>query len=226
MDAETGAMWWSDEAGRLFGAGAGAPEGQPRLPHVLQHIHPDDRPAFQAAVARAVAHPGEVHRVQSRVVWPDGAVRWLEARGQGWVDGHGRLRGLRGSLVDVTELKRVEEGLRRNLDEQRVIAAVAEAAARGGRRGVAPRAHDGAPARRFFPDHCGFLLLDAERGLLRHARSFHSRRSPDELAPIPLGQGIVGTVAASGVARRVDDASREPGPSFSIPRCGRRSASR
>jgi PAS domain-containing protein len=63
------------------------------------------------------------------VVHPDGTVRWIEARGQAWVGEHGRLRGLRGSVLDVTELKRVEEGLRRALDEQRVIAAVAEAAA-------------------------------------------------------------------------------------------------
>jgi len=209
MDTETGAMWWSAEASRLFGEGGGTPEGQPRLSHVVQHIHPDDRSAFQAAVARAVAHPGEVNRVQSRVVWPDGAVRWLEARGQGWVDAHGRLRGLRGSLVDVTDLKRVEEGLRRNLEEQRVIAAAAEAAAEAGdEESLLARATE-ILRDSFFPDQCGFLLLDAERGLLHHARSFHSRRSADELTPVPLGHGIAGKVAASGVARRVDDTSRE-----------------
>jgi two-component system, LuxR family, sensor kinase FixL len=208
MDAETGAMWWSAEAGRLFGAGRGLPEGQPRLPHVLQHIHPEDRPAFQAAVARAVARPGEVHRLQSRVVWPDGAVRWLEARGQGWLDGDGRLRGLRGLLVDVTDLKRVEEDLRRNLAEQRVIAGVAEAAAAADEDTLLARTTE-ILRDSFFPDQCGFLLLDAERGLLHTSRSFHSSRPADELRPVPLGQGIIGKVAASGVARRVDDASRE-----------------
>jgi PAS domain S-box-containing protein len=114
MDADTGAMWWSDEARRLFGLGAVGSGAQPRLPHVLQHLHPEDRPAFQAAVARAVAQPGEIHRVESRVLWPDGTVRWVEARGQGWRDGHGRLQGLRGTVADVTERKRVEEDLRRS----------------------------------------------------------------------------------------------------------------
>ena len=37
----------------------------------------------------------------------------------------------------------------------------------------------------FFPDNCGFILLDADQGRLHHARSFHSHRSPDELAPQP-----------------------------------------
>jgi two-component system sensor kinase FixL len=209
MDADSGAMWWSREASRLFGAGRGALDGQPRLPHVLQHIHPDDRPGFQAAVARAVAHPGEVHRVQSRVVWPDGTVRWLEARGQGWVDGRGRLRGLRGSLVDVTDLKRVEEDLRRNLAEQRVIAGVAEAALGADEESLLSRTTD-LLHEALFPDNCGFLLVDAEKGLVHHSRSFRSRLASQEFPPIPLGTGIVGSVAASGVGRRVDDTTRDP----------------
>ena len=114
MDAETGSMWWSDEARRLFGLEEGPTGARPRLPHVLQHLHPDDRADFQAAVARAVARPGEVHRVESRVLWPDGTVKWVEARGQGWRDSSGRLRGLRGTLADVTERKRVEQDLRRS----------------------------------------------------------------------------------------------------------------
>ena len=210
MDAETGAMWWSEQAGRLFGAPGGGTGGHARLPHVLQYILPEDRPAFQAAVAQAVARPGEVHRVQSRVAWTDGSVRWLEARGQAWLDERGRLRGLRGSLVDVTDLKRVEEDLRRGLEEQRVIAGVAEAAASAAdEETLLARATDllrGA----FFPDNCGFILLDPGQGVLRHARSFHSHRSSDELTPIEVGTGIVGSVAHSGVARRLEDVSSEP----------------
>jgi PAS domain S-box-containing protein len=209
MDAETGTLWWSDEAGRLLGGPAGAPTGKPRMAHVVQLLHPDDRPAFQAAVAEAVAHPAESNRVQARILRPDGSVRWVEARGQGWTDEGGRLRGLRGSLVDVTELKRVEEDLRRSLAEQRVIAGVAEAAATADEEVLLARTtellHEW-----IFPDNCGFLLLDPERGLIHHAPSFRSRRPPHELAPIPLGTGIVGSVAASGIARRVDDVSREP----------------
>jgi PAS domain S-box-containing protein len=209
MDAETGAMWWSDEAGRLLAVPAGLRDKHARLAHVLQYIHPDDRPGFQAAVAQAVARPGEAHRVQSRVVRPDGVVRWLEARGQAWVDDGGQLRGLRGSLVDVTDLKRVEEDLRRNLAEQRAIAGVAEAAVGSDEEALLARTtellHEA-----LFPDSCGFLFLDPDKGLIHHAGSFRSRRPPDELAPIPLGVGIVGSVAASGMARRVDDTSRDP----------------
>jgi PAS domain S-box-containing protein len=207
VDAETGAVWWSEEAGRLFGGTAAG--SRVRLLHVVESIHPDDRPGFQAAVARAADLPDEAHRVQARVVWPDGSVHWLEARGQGWKDEAGRLRGIRGSLVDVTEIKRVEEDLRRNLDEQRVVAGVAEAAAAPDEDSVLALATDLYHAT-FSPDRCGFLLLDSGRGLLFHARSFRSRRSPDEPMPIGLGTGIAGTVAASGAAQRVDDLARDP----------------
>jgi len=209
MDAESGALWWSEQAGRLFGASLAAGDARTRFPHVLERVHPDDRPAFQAAVARAAAAPGEVHRAQCRIVRPDGSIRWIEARGQAWVDERGRLRGLRGSLVDVTDLKRVEEERRRAFEKQRVIASVAEAAA-----GAVDEEDLLARATAFlrdalFPDHCGFLLADAERGVLRRARSFHSRRPPEELGPVALGSGVAGSVAATGASRRVDDAAGE-----------------
>jgi PAS domain S-box-containing protein len=212
MDAETGDTWWSEQAGRLFGADTGPLAGRVRLTHVLRHLHPDDRPDFEAAVARALASPGGAHSVQCRVVRPDGTQRWIEARGQAWVGEHGRLRGLRGSLLDVTELKRVEEGLRRALDEQWVIAAVAEAAARAVDDEEVLARTTAFLGDAFFPEHCGFLLVDERQGLLRPARSFRSRRSFEELAPIPVGRGVEGEVAASGVARRVEDAGEGPAP--------------
>ena len=63
--------------------------GHARLPHVVQRIHPDDRPGFQAAVADAVARTGEVHRVQSRV----GLARRGRAVARGPRPGLARLAG-------------------------------------------------------------------------------------------------------------------------------------
>ena len=209
MDAETGGVWWSEQAGRLFGAGAAPPGGRARLSHVLPYLHPDDRPGFQSAVARAVASPREVRHVQGRVVRPDGTVRWFEARGQGWMDEQGRFRGLRGSLLDVTEVKEVEERLRRALDEQRVIATVAEAAACAVDEQELLARATASLRDVFFGDHCGFLLVDAERRRLEPARSFHSLRPGGELRPIAIGRGVAGGVAVSGQARRVGDASPE-----------------
>jgi PAS domain S-box-containing protein len=209
LDADSGQVWWSEQAGRLFG-GAGPAGPLSRLPHVLQQIHPDDRPAFQAAVAEAIARPGELRSVQARVVWPDGSVRWLEVRGCASLDDARRLSRLRGSLVDVTEGKRVEEDLRRNLAEMRVLAAVAEAVAAAPDEDTLLARVTALAQDAFFPDNCGFLLHDPAANALCHARSYHSRRGEGSLSPIPVGRGVVGSVFATGCPQRVDDVRLEP----------------
>jgi PAS domain S-box-containing protein len=203
LDPQTGAMWWSADAERLVGSRPST------LADALRSVHPEDRAALDAAIAGALDRPGELRSAQLRLVRSDGRLHWLEARGRATAEAAGR-RLVRGSLVDVTELKRVEEGLRRNLDEMRVLAAVAEAVtASEGEEELLERATAllrGA----FFPDNCGFLLHAPDEGVLRHARSFHASRDRDTLAPIGTGVGIVGAVFASGSLRRVDDTESDP----------------
>ncbi len=205
LDTETGAMWWSAQARRLFGLPDETDAARTRLPHVVQHIHPDDRAAFQAAVADAVSGAGEVHRFQARVLGPNDSVRWIEARGQSSLDAEGRLRGLRGTLVDVTELKRVEQDLRRNLDELRVVAAVAECAAEAGDEETLLERVTQIIQEALAYEACGFLLVDEERGRMSRTPCFHSWGKPEEIRSFELGSGVVGEVAASGEVRRIDD---------------------
>ncbi len=128
-----------------------------------------------------------------------GAIRAIAARWRG-----------RGGDAAERRALRSEEGLRRSLERQRLIAELAEAAADAPDEEALLAAATKLLRESFHPENCGFLLLDASEGVLRHARSFHSRQPAQALAPIPLGQGIVGRVAASGLARRVEDTSREP----------------
>ena len=207
LDPETGAMWWSAGAARLIGAWDETE--QPTLREALRAVHPDDRPALDASIADVLARPGELRTVQVRIRRPDGQGRWIEVRGRASVEGAGR-RLVRGGLVDLTELKRVEEGLRRNLEEMRLLAAVADAVASGPDEETLLGRVTALLRGSFFPHNCGFLLHVPAEGVLRHARSFHAARGRDALAPIEAGAGIVGAVFATGALRRVDDASREP----------------
>lgn len=100
--------------------------------------------------------------------------------------------------------------LRRSLQVQRLVAAVAEAASAAPDEqtllGTATELiHAALPS-----DNCGFLLLDAQAGLLRHARSFHSRLAGDALEPLPLGRSVVSRVTTSGVPSRIDDVELDP----------------
>ena len=61
-----------------------------------------------AAVMRGADSFAKTYRVRDA----EGVVRWVNARGRGESDAEGRVLRFRGELIDVTELKRVEQQLR------------------------------------------------------------------------------------------------------------------
>src|SRR3954467_5860918 len=73
IDVVTGGTTWWPGMGRLHGVDEEAPS--PDRAAYLAMIHPDDRQRFRDAVDRSIAGSGW-HRVEYRVVWPDGSVRW------------------------------------------------------------------------------------------------------------------------------------------------------
>jgi PAS domain S-box-containing protein len=75
-------------------------------------VHPEDLPHAKAAVEAAVAEKKE-YRFEYRVIWPDGTIRWVEARGEPIFDQDGQCVRLMGVLADVTERKLAEEEIRR-----------------------------------------------------------------------------------------------------------------
>ncbi|MGD0907544.1 MAG: PAS domain S-box protein [Candidatus Acidiferrales bacterium] len=77
---------------------------------VLQ-IHPDDRERIKQEVAAAIEH-GAKFDSEFRVVWPNGTVRQLTARGKVYFDESGRPSRLTGVTWDVTERRQTEEHLR------------------------------------------------------------------------------------------------------------------
>ena len=115
-----GAWEWdlaSDEVLLLHGAamlhGLPANDGPLRLPSMntyLECVHPEDRPAVQAAIAR-VRSEGRNHRVEYRILRPDGSVRWIEARGTVHDDENGKPQRVSGVSVDITRRKRTEQDL-------------------------------------------------------------------------------------------------------------------
>ena len=80
------------------------------------HLHPDDRERVQGLVARAFADGTDLS-FESRVVWPDGSVHWIEIHGSPYVSARAserdpaRLRFL-GIIADITLRKHAEATLR------------------------------------------------------------------------------------------------------------------
>ncbi len=99
---------WSPTLERLHGIEPGTFGGS--LDDFLAPIHPDDRERVVARIEEAVTTRHDFH-VEYRIVRADGALRWLEARGQLFFDDEGEPIWMAGLCTDVTERRRSEEAL-------------------------------------------------------------------------------------------------------------------
>jgi PAS domain S-box-containing protein len=74
-------------------------------------IHPQDQPRIRLAIGGLLLG-AEVFSKEYRVVLPGGAIRWVHARGRCYRDDHDLAGHFMGTLVDISDQKRVEERLR------------------------------------------------------------------------------------------------------------------
>jgi len=91
------------------------------LEAMLRVVHPDDRDAFRRA-AHVTLETGRDHHSLYRIVRPDGAVRWMEAKGQVVRDGAGEITGLTGVAQDVTDRMGAESAARAREDRLQALA--------------------------------------------------------------------------------------------------------
>jgi PAS domain S-box-containing protein len=83
-------------------------------------IHPNDLPRWRAAIEHAIAKKRQF-RCEYRVVWPDGALRWAEARAEPIYDAGGRCIRVMGLVVDVTDRKEAEASLHASEERYREV---------------------------------------------------------------------------------------------------------
>lgn len=109
-DLATNAVVWSDTHYELFGY-----PREDRFPVEFQHfvgrIHPDDRPAVERDL-RAAMERGTPYTNESRVIRPDGSLRWVLGSGEFLCDSSGQPVRMLGTVVDITDRKIAEEALR------------------------------------------------------------------------------------------------------------------
>ncbi len=101
----TGAVYCSREHLRIFGFD---PEKvKPSYSLFLERIHPADRPLFEQMLHRSVWESGDFEH-DYRIILPDGSTRFLRSAGRSFVNQSGE-REFIGTVLDITDLKRVEE---------------------------------------------------------------------------------------------------------------------
>lgn len=79
--------------------------------YLRRYVHPDERDML-AAVITGLIEEGKHYRVEFRIVWPDGTVHWIEARGKMFVDEAGNPSQMVGVSVNITRRKRTEQNLK------------------------------------------------------------------------------------------------------------------
>jgi PAS domain S-box-containing protein len=113
----------SPEFFRIFGLTGR--EGRITGAEWAEFVHPEDRGPMGEHLARALAG-SEPARMDYRIITADGRTRWLSYAGE--VQNTGRGTRMLGTMMDITDRKRLEEDLRANAAALRQATAEAESA--------------------------------------------------------------------------------------------------
>ncbi|MFP5342639.1 MAG: ATP-binding protein [Candidatus Limnocylindria bacterium] len=98
-------LQWSEAIFRQHGLDPDGPA--PDFPTYLQTVHPEDREAFQAAIADAMSGARSFD-IEFRILWPDGSVHWTRGSGRVFRDEAGNPVRMLGTGQDITERRRLE----------------------------------------------------------------------------------------------------------------------
>ena len=105
---QSGEIVWNDTHYRMLGYEPG--EVKPSYQAWADRVHPDDREVTQSLIQRCMDEK-RLYTAEFRTLWPDGTIRWLEARGDfEYAADNQPLRNF-GVMLDITERKRAEEEL-------------------------------------------------------------------------------------------------------------------
>ena len=113
LDLRTNHLYWSDEIFRIF-------EIDPQhfaasYESFLETVHPEDREAVNQAYLDSVANRTE-YEIQHRLLMPDGRIKHVHERGRTDYAADGTpLRSI-GTVLDITDYKRLEAELSRHRD--------------------------------------------------------------------------------------------------------------
>ncbi len=138
----------------------------------------------------------------------DGEIRFMVSRLYAVVDENGSVEACVFANTDITERKRADEILHRQLQELTVLHAVGVACVEASSEDELIERTTEIIGKSLFTDNFGILYTDEKAGTLHFHPSYRGLPAEKRETVIPLGQGITGIVAASGSPKRVSDVTQ------------------
>ena len=214
----TGALGWSSSLEAIHGFAPGTFPGT--FDAFRSAIHEEDRDRVLRALALAVEERRD-HRVEYRIVRRDGAVRWVEGRGQLFSDAAGQPERMVGVCTDVTERKQTEERFRLAVEaaptamvmvDQRGTVCLVNALAEP-LFGYARQEPLGQSIERLVPprvrdrhsEYRGGFLSDPRQRAMGHGRELYALRKDGTEVPVEIGLSPLETADGIFVLAAVTD---------------------
>ena len=202
-----GEVCWSEEIFRIVGRDP--VQGEPSLEEYIGHfVHPDDRHFVRYMVSQATRE-GKVFKLEYRIVLPDGSVRYVHSINSAMKEDDGRVSGIFGTVMDITERKRVEMELARLSRQNELILD----SAGEGIFGLDTKGNH------TFINHAAAAMLgygsDELIGMHSHSTWHHTRTDG---SPYPEEECRIYATMRDGMARRSDDEVfwKKDGTSFPV----------
>lgn len=117
LDLKTQQSEWSNGLYRIFGIEPNSIV--PSLEKRLELTHPEDRETIRKVIADSINTKNSV-RIESRIIQPDGSIRWVSSIGYTEYDEAGKPATYIGSLIDITERKAYEQQLYHEKEKFRI----------------------------------------------------------------------------------------------------------
>jgi len=115
----TGELKWDERCKALFGL---PPDAEISYDTFLEGVHPDDRERSDRAVREVVSADGpRDFELEYRIISRDGTERWIQANGRTLCDNGIAVRFI-GTVMDISEQKRIEVLLRASEEQFRTMA--------------------------------------------------------------------------------------------------------
>jgi len=113
LEIASGHIWATEKTRELYGFTA---DQELNFEGFIQIVDPEDSAGVRRSVEQAARTRGDF-REEYRIVHPDGAIRWMAARGRPYFNQAGEPERLMGVSVDISERKEMEAQLQQRLHD-------------------------------------------------------------------------------------------------------------